>query len=117
MFMTLDLDILYREIPWAKMYICFLKSLVLNKLAKKKLLNVIMGLKPKQKLFKYTFCLLSNQTVDIPTSYGISEEVVNITSPYRSCFCLGSISIFSVKDKSEIRFLKTFKYVTYSASP
>ena len=54
---------------------------------------------------------------DIPTSSGVSEEVVKKTSPNWILFCDESISIDSRKLISAIGLLNIFKYGRNLASP
>ena len=77
----------------------------------------IDGRYPKQKLLRYVLQLFSSQTDDIPTSSGVSEEVVKKTSPYCTSFCFLFISMSSTPEGSEIGLLNMFRYVTNLPSP
>ncbi|MGI6593526.1 MAG: hypothetical protein ACOX24_00335 [Christensenellales bacterium] len=59
--------------------------------------------KAKTKLFRLLLGTFSSQIADIPTSTGVSDEVVKSTSPYLTSACLGSICygfcpIFELQD-------------------
>ena len=53
----------------------------------------------------------------MPTSSGVSDEVVKNTSPYATWFWDLSISTISTISGFDIGLLNTFKYVTYLPSP
>ena len=105
---TLFFEILYLDMPCAKKVIFFLTSLERSIYARYLLSNFSVGLYPKQKLLRYVFSHSSSKTHDIPTSSGVSDDVVKKTSPTLTSFCFLSISIDSIISKSEIALEKTF---------
>ncbi len=98
--MAFVFEILNLEIPCAKILNCFRIKSERSIKAKKILSNIFSGLYPKQKLLRYVFSTSCNKTDDIPTSSGVSEDVVKNTSPFLTQFCFSSTSISSRAETS-----------------
>ncbi len=109
-------DTLNLVTPFAVLPIWYLSSLERNKCFEKlgSIIEVSLNLKTKQKLFKYNFSLVCCvRTDEIPHSSGVSEDPVNITSPYSNVrwFSLSLILTLSSTSISSAGLEYTFLYV------